>query len=46
MIGLPPTPALLRQLSGIPAMSRGVRDNRIVIRPDGLATDFDTLLRT
>ncbi|WP_271571912.1 hypothetical protein [Bradyrhizobium sp. CCBAU 11386] len=44
-----PTRALQRQLAriraGIRSTSRGAQDDRIVIRPDGLATDFDTLLR-
>ncbi|MEY9133496.1 hypothetical protein ACVMII_002403 [Bradyrhizobium diazoefficiens] len=48
-IVLTPTPGLQRQLSCIRAnirsTSRGVQDDRIIIRPDGLATDFDTLLR-
>ncbi|MCK1392911.1 hypothetical protein [Bradyrhizobium sp. 1] len=57
MIVLTPTPALQRQLCCIRARiggkvggktgskSDGVRDDRIVIRLDGLATDFETLLR-
>lgn len=53
MIVLTPTPALQRQLGCIRARigyriggkSRGVQDDRIAIRPDGLATDFETLLR-
>ena len=50
MIVLTPTPALQRQLCCIRARtgsgkSRGVEDDRIVIRADGLATDFETLLR-
>ncbi|MCG2630545.1 hypothetical protein L6654_28330 [Bradyrhizobium sp. WYCCWR 13023] len=44
-IVLTPTPALQRQLSYIRAATRGAQDERIVIRPEGLATDFDTLLR-
>jgi hypothetical protein len=52
MIVLTPTPALRRQLGCIRAknrakdraMSRGVQDDRVIICPDGLATDFDTLL--
>ncbi|MGY8634090.1 STM3941 family protein [Bradyrhizobium sp. 14AA] len=45
MIVLTPTPALQRQLCTIRALARCVRDDRIVIRSEGLATDFDTLLR-
>jgi hypothetical protein len=53
VIVLTPTPGLQRQLCCIRAKighksgnkSRGVQDDRIVIRPDGLATDFETLLR-
>ncbi len=49
VIVLTPTPALQQQLSSIRAVARSARgerqDERIVIRPDGLATDFDTLLR-
>jgi hypothetical protein len=53
MIVLTPTPALQRQLCCIRARIGGktgskpgrVRDDRIVIRLDGLATDFETLLR-
>ncbi|RXT51514.1 STM3941 family protein [Bradyrhizobium betae] len=53
MIVLTPTPALQRQLCWIRgkiggktrSKSGGVRDDRIVIRLDGLATDFETLLR-
>ncbi|MGX1320312.1 hypothetical protein AB7M17_003765 [Bradyrhizobium sp. USDA 377] len=49
MIVLTPTPALQRQLSCIRgrsrATSRGAQDDRIVISTEGLATDFDTLLR-
>jgi hypothetical protein len=52
MIVLTPTPGLQRQLRCIRAKigymsgdkSLGVQDDRIVIRPDGLATDFETLL--
>lgn len=45
MIVLTPTPALQRQLCSIRALARCARDGHIVIRPEGLATDFDTLLR-
>ncbi|MDA9404931.1 STM3941 family protein [Bradyrhizobium sp. CCBAU 45389] len=49
MIVLTPTPALQRQLCCIRgrsrAASRGAQDDRIVISTEGLATDFDTLLR-
>ena len=53
VIVLTPTPALQRQLctirAKIRAESRGVpndrQNSRIVIRMEGLATDFDTLLR-
>ncbi|MBR1088069.1 hypothetical protein JQ621_11405 [Bradyrhizobium manausense] len=45
VIVLTPTPALQRQLSCIRTAARGVRTDRIVIRPEGLATDFDPLLR-
>jgi hypothetical protein len=45
VIVLTPTPALQRQLCSIRGLARGVTDDRIVIRSDGLATDFDTLLR-
>jgi hypothetical protein len=45
VIVLAPTPALQRQLSSIRGLARCVRDDRIVIRSEGLATDFDTLLR-
>ena len=44
-IVLTPTPGLQQQLSFIHAATRGARNERIIIRPDGLATDFDTLLR-
>ena len=44
VIVLTPTPALQQQLCSIRA-ARSARDERIVIRPEGLATDFDTLLR-
>jgi hypothetical protein len=45
MIVLTPTPALQRQLACIHAASHGARAGRILIRSDGLTTDFDTLLR-
>lgn len=45
VIVLTPTLALQRQLSCIRAATRNAQDERIVIRPEGLATDFDTLLR-
>ncbi|KJC48898.1 STM3941 family protein [Bradyrhizobium sp. LTSP857] len=45
VIVLTPTPALLRQLSCIRAASRATQADRIVIQSEGLATDFDTLLR-
>lgn len=45
MIVLTPTPALQRQLCGIRNLARRVQNDRIVIRSEGLATDFDTLLR-
>lgn len=45
VIVLTPTPALQRQLCSIRGLARSVRDDRIVIRSEGLATDFDTLLR-
>ncbi|MFK4722388.1 hypothetical protein ABIE89_003488 [Bradyrhizobium niftali] len=49
MIVPTPTLALPRQLAGIRArirsMSRGAQDGRIVVRRDGLAIGFDTLLR-
>jgi hypothetical protein len=44
-IVLMPTPALQRQLSCIRPAARGASHDRIVIRSEGLATDFDTLLR-
>lgn len=43
-IVLTPSPALRRQLCAIPSLARGAQDGRIVIRSEGLATDFDTLL--
>ena len=45
VIVLTPTSALQQQLSFIRAASRSAQSARIVIRPEGLATDFDTLLR-
>jgi hypothetical protein len=45
VIVLTPTPALRQQLSCIRAATRSAQNERIVIRPEGLATDFDTLLR-
>ncbi len=42
-IVLTPSPALRRQLCAIPTLARCARDGRI--RAEGLATDFDTLLR-
>ena len=44
-IVLTPSPDLQRQLSTIPTLARRAQDGRIVIRSEGLATDFDTLLR-
>lgn len=44
-IVLTPTPALRRQLCTIRGLARCVRDDSIVIRSEGLATDFDALLR-
>jgi hypothetical protein len=44
-IVLTPTPALRRQLCTIRGLARCARDDRIVIRSEGLATDFETLLR-
>ncbi|MHB0769360.1 STM3941 family protein [Bradyrhizobium sp. 5.13L] len=44
-IVLTPTPALRRQLCAIPTLARCAQDGRIFIRAEGLATDFDTLLR-
>ncbi|MGY3031034.1 hypothetical protein ACVIIV_000204 [Bradyrhizobium sp. USDA 4354] len=43
-IVLTPTPALRRQLCAIPTLARCAQDGRIIIRLEGLATDFDTLL--
>ncbi len=45
MIVLTPTPALQRQLSCIRATSRRAQADRILIRSEGLTTDFGTLLR-
>jgi hypothetical protein len=45
MVVLTPTPGLQRQLCSIRNLARLAQNNRIVIRSDGLATDFDTLLR-
>jgi hypothetical protein len=45
MIVLTPTLALQRQLSCIRAASGGTKADGILIRSEGLATDFDTLLR-
>ena len=49
MIVLTPTPALQRQLCAIRGLARCAQadwqNGRIVIRSDGLATDFETLLR-
>ena len=45
MIVLTPTPGLQRQLCSIRNLARRAQNNRIVIRSEGLATDFDTLLR-
>jgi hypothetical protein len=45
VIVLTPTPALQRQLCTIRGLARCAQNGRIVIRLEGLATDFDTLLR-
>jgi len=45
VVVLTPTPDLQRQLSCIRAAKRSAQNERIVIHPEGLATDFDTLLR-
>ncbi|WBL77096.1 hypothetical protein I3J27_29325 [Bradyrhizobium xenonodulans] len=49
MIVLTPTPALQRQLGAVHTMARGAQNDRqndrVVIRSEGLATDFETLLR-
>lgn len=44
MIVLTPTPALQRQRDTIRTLARCAQDDRIVIRSEGLATDFETLL--
>ncbi len=44
-IVLTPTPALRHQLRAIPTLARCAQNGRIVIRSEGLATDFETLLR-
>jgi hypothetical protein len=44
-IVLTPTPALQRQLSCIRAASPSAQADRILVRSEGLTTDFDTLLR-
>ena len=44
-IVLTPTPALLRQLHSIRDLARCAENDRIVIRSEGLAADFATLLR-
>lgn len=45
IIVLTPTPALQRQLGSIRALARCAKGDRIIIRLEGLATDFETLLR-
>lgn len=45
MIVLTPTPGLQRQLDSIRTLAGCAQDGRIVIRSEGLAADFDTLLR-
>lgn len=45
VIVLTPTPALQRQLCTIRALARCAQNHRIVIDTDGLAIDFETLLR-
>lgn len=45
IIVLTPTPGLQRQLCSIRNLASCARDGRIVIRSEGLAADFDTLLR-
>ena len=42
---LTPTPALQRQLCAIRGLARCASDDCIVIQTEGLATDFETLLR-
>ncbi|PDT89849.1 hypothetical protein CO669_13765 [Bradyrhizobium sp. Y36] len=44
-IVLTPTPALLQQLRSIRNLARRAESDRIVIRSEGLATDFETMLR-
>jgi len=44
-IVLTPTPALLRQLRSIRNLARRAESDRILIRSEGLAADFDTVLR-
>jgi hypothetical protein len=45
VIVLTPTPAFQRQVSCTRATSRTAPADRVVIRPEGLTMDFDTLLR-
>ncbi|WP_342739116.1 hypothetical protein [Bradyrhizobium sp. B117] len=45
MIVLTSTPALRRQLGAIRGLGRRAQSDRIVIHSEGVATDFDTLLR-
>lgn len=45
MIVLTPTPGLQRQLRCIRNLARHVQNDRIVIRTEGLAADFETVLR-
>lgn len=45
VIVLTPTPALQRQLGAIRTVARRAQNDRVVIRLEGLATDFETLLR-
>ncbi|MCJ9700524.1 MULTISPECIES: hypothetical protein [unclassified Bradyrhizobium] len=45
MIVLTPTPGLQRQLYSIRTLAGCAQDGRIVIRSEGLAADFDTVLR-
>lgn len=45
VIVLTPTPAFQRQVSRTRATSRTTPADRVVIRPEGLKMDFDTLLR-
>jgi hypothetical protein len=44
-IVLTPTPALQRQLRTMPSLARSARNERTVIQLEGLAADFDTVLR-